>query len=74
MMAQYGFRFGMQDSEMSFAHFPRSIGLAVQITVGSELTTINKRNQDIVLTEGLHTYFKVADVSATEVQGLEGAQ
>lgn len=71
-------RLTMQDSEMGLVHFPRSVGLAVQITVGSELTveltTTNESNQDIVLTEGLHTYFKVADVSAIEVQGLEGAQ
>jgi D-hexose-6-phosphate mutarotase len=71
-------RLTMQDSEMSLAHFPRSVGLAVQITVGSdltvELTTTNESNQDIVLTEGLHTYFKVSDVSAIEVQGLEGTQ
>ena len=71
-------RLTMQDSEMSLAHFPSSVGLAVQITVGNELTveltTTNESNQDIVLTEGLHTYFKVGDVSAIEVQGLEGAQ
>jgi D-hexose-6-phosphate mutarotase len=71
-------RLTMQDTEMSLAHFPRSVRLAVQITVGEELTveltTSNQSNQDIVLTEGLHTYFKVGDVSAIQVLGLEGAQ
>jgi glucose-6-phosphate 1-epimerase len=68
----------MQHTEMSLAHFPRSVRLAVHITVGKELTveltTTNESNQDIVLTEGLHTYFKVGDVSAIQVLGLEGAQ
>jgi D-hexose-6-phosphate mutarotase len=71
-------RLTMQDTEMSLAHFPRSVRLAVQITVGKELTvelkTTNESNQDIVLTEGLHTYFKVGDISAIQVRGLEGAQ
>lgn len=71
-------RLTMQDTEMSLAHFPRSVRLTVQITVGEELTveltTSNESNQDIVLTEGLHTYFKVSDVSAIQVLGLEGAQ
>ena len=39
-----------------------------------ELTTSNESNLDIMLTEGLHTYFKVGDVSAIQVLGLEGAQ
>ena len=37
-----------------------------------ELTTSNESNLDIMLTEGLHTYFKVGDVSAIHVLGLEG--
>ena len=68
----------MQDTEMSLAYFPCLVRLTVQITVGEELTvelsTSNGSNQDIVLTEGLHTYFKVADVSDIQVLGLEGAQ
>jgi glucose-6-phosphate 1-epimerase len=71
-------RLTMQDTEMSVAHFPRSVRLAVQITVGEELTveltTSNESNQDIVLTEGLHTYFKVGDISDIQVLGFEGAQ
>lgn len=68
----------MQSSEMSLSHFPISIRLAVQITVGEqltvELTTTNESNREILLTEGLHTYFNVDDVSAIQVLGLEGAQ
>lgn len=71
-------RLAMQDTDMSLAHFPRSIRLSVQITVAKELTvaltTENGSNQDVVLTEGLHTYFKVGDISAIQVLGLEGAQ
>jgi D-hexose-6-phosphate mutarotase len=71
-------RLTMQDTEMSLAHFPRSVHLAVQITVGEELTveltTSNESNQDIVLTEGLHTYFRVSDVSTIKVNGLEGVE
>lgn len=67
----------MQDSELSLAHFPPSVRLNAQITVGRELTveltTTNEGKQDIVLTEGLHTYFKVSDVSAIQVLGLQGA-
>jgi glucose-6-phosphate 1-epimerase len=68
----------MQDTDMSLAHFSSSVRLAVQITVGRELTveltTTNESNQVIVLTEGLHTYFRVGDVSRINISGLDGVE
>ncbi len=68
----------MQDTDMSLANFSSSVRLSVQITVGSELTvdltTTNESNQVIVLTEGLHTYFRVGDVSTISISGLDGVE
>lgn len=47
-----------------------------RVTIGStlilELNTTNNSEQDINISQALHTYFSVADVSKTSVYGLEG--
>lgn len=53
-------------------------GLTVCITIGAvlslSLTTSNTGKQELVLSEGLHTYFRVADVTAIQVLGLDGGE
>jgi glucose-6-phosphate 1-epimerase len=38
------------------------------------LTTSNQSDREIVLTEGLHTYFQVSDIAKVRVLGLEGCE
>jgi D-hexose-6-phosphate mutarotase len=53
-------------------------GLSICITIGAaltlSLTTRNTGVQPLVLTEGLHTYFRVGDVTAIQVHGLNGGE
>lgn len=46
--------------------------LTVGKTLSLELTTHNKSEQVITISQALHTYFNVGDVSCTRVSGLEG--
>lgn len=68
----------MQDSELSQSLWAQPVQLTVCITVGTELsielTTTNLGDQDIVFTEGLHTYFKISDVRNIRVMGLENSE
>ncbi|MCW8826903.1 MAG: D-hexose-6-phosphate mutarotase [Gammaproteobacteria bacterium] len=58
-------------------HFwPHSFELALQITIGSELSfelkTRNCSGEAIELSEALHTYFNISDVDHVKVKGLDG--
>lgn len=68
----------MQDTESSLAHWTKPVQLSICITVGTELsielTTTNLGDQDIVFTEGLHTYFKISDIHKIRVTGLENSE
>jgi D-hexose-6-phosphate mutarotase len=68
----------LSDTELSRAHGPRAVRLSVRITVGATLevalTTTNGGDQPMVLSEGLHTYFKVGDVTNISVLGLDGSE
>ena len=68
----------MDENELSKAHWSHQVDLRVEILVGSDLlvqlSTINESTQDIRLTEGLHTYFHVGDVTTVRVQGLDGVE
>jgi D-hexose-6-phosphate mutarotase len=63
-------------NDLSRAHWPDGVNLSIQITVGEALkvvlTTDNQSERDIVLTEGLHTYFQIGDIDRIRVRGLEG--
>lgn len=58
------------------AIWPYSCTLQMVITLGSQLQlslqTSNTGQQPLMITEALHTYFKVGDISKTTVMGLEG--
>jgi D-hexose-6-phosphate mutarotase len=68
----------LSDTDLSRDHGPRAVRLSIRVTVGARLevalTTANDSNQSIVLSEGLHTYFKVGHVNRVSVLGLEGSE
>ncbi len=68
----------LQVTDLSLAHWPHSVGLSATITVGStltiELTTTNNSDQEISLSEGLHTYFQIGDIADIRIHGLEGGE
>lgn len=68
----------LPDNEMSRAHGPDGVRLSIQIAVGETLkmalTTTNESDREIVLTEGLHTYFQISDIAKIRVVGLEGCE
>jgi len=66
----------MLDSEHSRSNFGISASLAIRISVGEqlsiELTTTNTGNKAITLTEALHAYFYVSDITQIKISGLNG--
>lgn len=46
--------------------------LIISKTLSIGLTTVNNSNQPITISEALHTYFNVEDLTRTTVYGLEG--
>jgi glucose-6-phosphate 1-epimerase len=67
---------GLQDSDETREIWPNSFELRMEITVGAtltlELVTRNPGDQPFSITQALHTYFKVGDISQVQVLGLEG--
>lgn len=68
----------LSDTNLSRDHGPQAVRLSVRITVGATLevalSTTNEGDQPQVLSEGLHTYFKVVDVTKISVLGLDGSE
>lgn len=68
----------LSNTDLSRAHGLQIARLSVRITVGVtlevELTTTNEGDQLMVVSEGLHTYFKVGDVTNLSLFGLEGGE
>lgn len=66
------------ESDLSSAHWSHSVRLSAIITVGStltiELTTTNNSAQEISLSEGLHTYFQIGEISDIRIHGLESSE
>lgn len=66
------------DNDLSRAYWPNGVCLSIKITIGEMLkvvlTTSNQSDREIVLTEGLHTYFQVSDIAKVRVSGLEGCE
>ena len=67
---------GIDSNEDTLSIWPYEFELRIQVTVGKSLDvrliTTNKSSQTAALSQALHTYFKVGDISRTEVLGLEG--
>jgi D-hexose-6-phosphate mutarotase len=66
----------LTDTDASRALWPHSFLLGYRITVGEllelELTTTNTGRDAFSYTEALHTYFRIGDIGAVQVLGLEG--
>lgn len=66
------------DDEKSRAIWPHPFRLEYRMTVGdvleAELVTTNTGTMPFVITEALHTYFRIGDIGAVEVLGLDGTQ
>jgi len=64
-------------SHLSQLHWNVEVDLDLKITVGHtlgiSLTTANKSDHEITITEGLHTYFQISDISDIRIHGLEGS-
>jgi glucose-6-phosphate 1-epimerase len=68
-------RLGLADSDETHQIWPHSFHLSIDITVGKtlkiELVTQNSGNEDVTISQALHTYFRVGDISKVKVLGLE---
>lgn len=68
--------FELTDTPETYALWPHRFRLILTLTVGRaltmELTTHNLGDTPITLTQALHTYFAVGDISRTSITGLEG--
>lgn len=56
-----------------FANCEISIQLSVGPDLRLDLTTMNLGDDDVDLSQALHTYFRVDDIAEVRVEGLEGA-
>lgn len=67
---------GMVDTPETRAIWPHAFRLALEITVGQALhvtlTTRNTGDRVFTLTQALHTYLAVGDITQVQVEGLEG--
>lgn len=66
------------DSEETRALWPPAFALTLVVTVGDtlslELITRNTGAQPFVITQALHTYFKVGDIGKVKVTGLDNTR
>jgi glucose-6-phosphate 1-epimerase len=66
----------LADTPETYALWPHRFCLTLKLTVGKlltlELTTHNLGNTPMQLTQALHTYFNVGDITQTRITGLEG--
>jgi glucose-6-phosphate 1-epimerase len=66
----------MVDSDQTREIWPHPFKLSIEITVGDSLTvalvTHNSGDESIAISQALHTYFYVGDISKVQVLGLDG--
>jgi glucose-6-phosphate 1-epimerase len=69
---------GLTDTAETQAIWPCAFNLTIEITVSSQLTialvTKNTGDQAFSITQALHTYFAVGDISKVNVAGLSGTE
>jgi glucose-6-phosphate 1-epimerase len=67
---------GFSDTDDTRALWPYAFELAIEITVGRVLTLAlvsrNRSDRSFDITQALHTYFTIGDITQTTVSGLEG--
>ncbi len=70
--------FSLEDDEATRKIWPYTFKLEYKVTVGkklcAELTTSNTGKEDFTITQALHSYFKVSEISDVEVAGLDGCK
>lgn len=68
--------FEITDTPETYALWPHRFRLTLKVTVGKqltmELTTHNLGDTPLELTQALHTYFAIGDITHTSITGLEG--
>lgn len=66
---------GISDNKETRNLWPHSFQLTIEITIGSSLTieliTHNSGTEPVTISQALHTYFEVGDISQVQVLGLE---
>ena len=67
--------FSLSDSEETRAKWPHAFELTLKVTVSHtlavELTTANTGKEPFTISQALHTYFAVGDISKVKVTGFE---
>jgi D-hexose-6-phosphate mutarotase len=68
----------LRDDEKSRALWPHAFRLEYRTTIGDvlevELVTTNTGAMPFVITEALHAYFRIGDIGAVDVLGLDGTE
>jgi len=68
----------LEASDKTRLQWPHECTVELTVIIGEtlrmELSTANTGDSDFVLSEALHTYFKIGDISAVRVTGLEGCE
>ncbi|MGB5716007.1 MAG: D-hexose-6-phosphate mutarotase [Gammaproteobacteria bacterium] len=68
----------LTESDETRGIWPHPFRLSIEITVGDslriELVTHNSGTENVTISQALHTYFQVGDISKVSVLGLEGAE
>ncbi len=71
-------RLGLADTAETRANWPAFFNLWLEVTVGTTLSvalvTRNAGDTPLRITQGLHTYFRVGDVTEIRVTGLDGCR
>ncbi|MDO8463657.1 MAG: D-hexose-6-phosphate mutarotase [Gallionella sp.] len=66
----------LSENEKTRAQWPHSCALDLTVIAGEtlrmELTTENTGESDFIISEALHTYFRISDIGAVQVTGLAG--
>jgi glucose-6-phosphate 1-epimerase len=69
---------GLNDTDETREIWPHPFKLSIEITVGDSLKvaliTHNTGNDSITISQALHTYFNVGDISKVQVLGLDGTE
>ncbi len=70
--------FALSDNAHSRAHWPYAFDVKLEVTIGNalELKLIqhNTDSRSVVLSNALHTYFNIGDVSRIRIEGFDGLQ
>ena len=68
----------LNDSEETRNIWPHPFKLSIEITVGDSLkvalVTLNTGDKSVTISQALHTYFHVGDISKVRVLGLDGTE